>query len=203
MANPPSTPRRRPTQVRSLLTVEAILDASAQLFSEKRFEDVTTNAIATRAGVSIGSLYQYFPNKHILLQALRERHFRRLWRAIGEECGKVVAKPLADALRYVIAAAARLNKENAALVRLFAKELPAYDAGMERLIVARSAFYQQLREFFLAHKSEIRPEVEEAVLVVPTLARGIGTALAIERSTTAGDTASQDQIVNAILRYLT
>lgn len=203
MANPPRTPRRRPTQVRALLTVEAILDASAQLFSEARFEDVTTNAIASRAGVSIGSLYQYFPNKLILLQALRERHFRRLWRAIGEECGRVVAKPLSDALRYVIAVAARLNKENAALVRLFAEELPAYDAGTERLIVARSAFYQRLREFFIAHKNEIRPDVDEAVLVVPTLARGIGTALAIERSSTPGDTASQEQIVNAILRYLT
>ena len=138
-----------------------------------------------------------------MLQALRERHFRRLWRAIGEECGRVVAKPLSDALRYVIAVAARLNKENAALVRLFAEELPAYDAGTERLIVARSAFYQRLREFFIAHKNEIRPDVDEAVLVVPTLARGIGTALAIERSSTPGDTASQEQIVNAILRYLT
>lgn len=203
MAKPPRTLRRRPSQARALLTVEAILDASAQLFSEAKFEEVTTNAVAVRAGVSIGSLYQYFPNKLILLQALRERHFRRLWRTIGEECEKVVAKPLSDALRCVIAAAATLNSQNAALVRLFAKELPAYDADTERLIVARSAFYQRLREFFLAHKNEIKPDVEEAVLVVPTLARGIGTALAIERSSTPGDAAIQDRIVEAILCYLT
>lgn len=67
-------PRKMPLQERSRRTVEVILDAAAQVFSEKGFSGGTTNHIAERAGVSIGSLYQYFPNKDSILVGLLERH---------------------------------------------------------------------------------------------------------------------------------
>jgi len=67
-------PRKKPVQERSKKTVEIILDAAAQVFAEKGFSGGTTNHIAERAGVSIGSLYQYFPNKNSILLGLMERH---------------------------------------------------------------------------------------------------------------------------------
>ena len=67
-------PRKKPLQERSRKTVEVILDAAAQVFTEKGFSGGTTNHIAERAGVSIGSLYQYFPNKDSILVGLLERH---------------------------------------------------------------------------------------------------------------------------------
>jgi len=67
------TPRKRPRQRRARETVDAILEAAAQVFGEAGYGEVTTNRIAERAGVSIGSLYQYFPNKNALLVALVER----------------------------------------------------------------------------------------------------------------------------------
>lgn len=70
--------RRQPKQERSKALVDAILTATAQLLRELGSEQVTTNKIATRAGVSIGSLYQYFPNKTELYTALAERHVERL-----------------------------------------------------------------------------------------------------------------------------
>lgn len=57
------SPRKRPRQERSRRTVEAILDAAARVFETVGPNAATTNAIAERAGVSVGSLYQYFPNK--------------------------------------------------------------------------------------------------------------------------------------------
>jgi AcrR family transcriptional regulator len=67
-------PRKLPKQARSETTVEAILQAAAQVFERHGYAAGTTNRIAVRAGVSIGSLYQYFPNKDAILVALVHRH---------------------------------------------------------------------------------------------------------------------------------
>ncbi len=67
-------PRKLPKQERSEATVEAVLQAAAQVFEHHGYAAGTTNRIADRAGVSIGSLYQYFPNKDAILVALVHRH---------------------------------------------------------------------------------------------------------------------------------
>ncbi|ASR34647.1 hypothetical protein BAY61_06225 [Prauserella marina] len=67
------TPRKRPRQQRSRDTVDALLEAAAQVF-EREGAEATTNRIAERAGFSIGTLYQYFPHKQAMLRALAERH---------------------------------------------------------------------------------------------------------------------------------
>jgi len=69
--------RRIPTQERSRKRVEAILDAAAGVFSEIGFEAATTEAIAERAKTSIGSLYQFFPNKLVLFEAVAARFIER------------------------------------------------------------------------------------------------------------------------------
>jgi AcrR family transcriptional regulator len=66
--------RKKPVQGRSQLTVQTILDAAAHMFGERGYSATTTNHVAEAAGVSIGSLYQYFPNKDSLIVALEERH---------------------------------------------------------------------------------------------------------------------------------
>jgi len=68
------TPRKHPIQKRSRETVEVILEAATQVFILMGYSAGTTNHIAERAGVSIGSLYQYFPNKDAILVSLAERH---------------------------------------------------------------------------------------------------------------------------------
>jgi AcrR family transcriptional regulator len=67
-------PRKLPQQARSQTTVEALLEAAAQVFERHGYAAGTTNRIAERAGVSIGSLYQYFPNKDAILVALVHQH---------------------------------------------------------------------------------------------------------------------------------
>jgi AcrR family transcriptional regulator len=70
-----STMRKAPQQARSRVTMDAILDAAAHILGERGWTALTTNGVAEVAGVSIGSLYQYFPNKLALIEAVRERHF--------------------------------------------------------------------------------------------------------------------------------
>ena len=70
----PVSPRKQPRQERSRLTVERIVDAAARIFHDQGYAGATTNDIADEANVSVGSLYQYFPNKDALLVALTKRH---------------------------------------------------------------------------------------------------------------------------------
>ncbi|MEU1163095.1 TetR/AcrR family transcriptional regulator, partial [Streptomyces sp. NPDC005921] len=70
-------PRRRPRQVRAELTRERILTAAAHVFAEYGYAAGTTNRIAEQARLSIGSLYQYFPNKDAILAELMVRHIDR------------------------------------------------------------------------------------------------------------------------------
>ncbi|QVQ50183.1 TetR/AcrR family transcriptional regulator [Spiractinospora alimapuensis] len=69
-----ATSRKQPQQERSRETVAVLLEAAAQVFERDGYSATTTNRIAARAGVSIGSLYQYFPNKEALVAALAEQY---------------------------------------------------------------------------------------------------------------------------------
>jgi AcrR family transcriptional regulator len=72
---PSGAMRKLPRQARALATTDAILDAAAHILGERGWLGLTTNGVAEAAGVSIGSLYQYFPNKLALIEAVRRRHF--------------------------------------------------------------------------------------------------------------------------------
>jgi AcrR family transcriptional regulator len=76
-------PRKMPRQARSGATVDAILEAAARILETRGFEGYTTNAIAKLAGVSIGSLYQYFPTKEAITASLIAREAEALWQDIA------------------------------------------------------------------------------------------------------------------------
>jgi AcrR family transcriptional regulator len=84
-----SSPRKSPSQERSRLTVERILEAAARIFHEQGYAGATTNDIADEAGLSIGSLYQYFPNKDALLAALTKRHITTTTSSLAAMIGKL------------------------------------------------------------------------------------------------------------------
>ena len=81
------TPRKMPVQKRSAETVAAIVEAAARILETNGFEGFNTNAVAEKAGVSIGSLYQYFPGKNALLRAIIERETAPLLAVSGELAG--------------------------------------------------------------------------------------------------------------------
>ena len=80
-------PRRLPVQARSRERVERILDAAAQLLTDEGYNSVKTNLIAKRAGVSIGSVYQFFPNRFAIIHALANRYQARIAETMNELMG--------------------------------------------------------------------------------------------------------------------
>ncbi|AXB46009.1 TetR family transcriptional regulator [Amycolatopsis albispora] len=81
--------RRQPVQQRSAKRVEQMLDAGAALIDEIGYEALTTTLIAKRAGVAVGSLYQFFPDKRAVVQALTQRNLDRFMAAVGERLSGV------------------------------------------------------------------------------------------------------------------
>src|SRR5579864_3733782 len=81
-----SEPRKTPVQSRSAASVDAILKATVQVLLRVGKEKLTTTRVAARAGVSVGTLYQYFPNKSALLQAALKRHLAEVAEAVEVVC---------------------------------------------------------------------------------------------------------------------
>jgi AcrR family transcriptional regulator len=96
------SPRKSPVQVRSGQTVEAILAAAARVLTRDGAAGFTTNKVAEKAGVSIGSLYQYFPNKESIVSELARRHLADLERGINDITTQAREAPLEAVVRALI-----------------------------------------------------------------------------------------------------
>jgi AcrR family transcriptional regulator len=101
MPSSKSTAPRAPQRRRGELRVAALLEAAVAVFAEKGFEAATMTEIAARAGAPIGSLYQFFPNKEVLGDALIDRYAAQLDRALADieaRAASLTTAHLADAL---------------------------------------------------------------------------------------------------------
>jgi AcrR family transcriptional regulator len=119
----PVRPRKRPSQDRSRATVEVILEAAARVLEERGYAQGTTNRIAARAGVSIGSLYEYFPNKDAIVVALAERELA----AERDAILRLLEEPpsgedLAQLLRRFVEAVVDFHARRPALHRMLFEE---------------------------------------------------------------------------------
>ena len=99
---PAYQPRKTPIQARSAVTVEAIEEATIQVLLTIGLDRLTTNRVAERAGVSVGTLYQYYPNKQSLLFALLEDHLDKSTEAVEMACDNARGKPLLEMVSEVV-----------------------------------------------------------------------------------------------------
>lgn len=111
----PLDPRKSPKQARSAATVEIILEAAARILESKGLPGYTTNAVAEKAGVSVGSLYQYFPGKDALTGALIRRETSVLMEEAEEAARDASGE---NALKRMIAAAVAHQLRRPALARI-------------------------------------------------------------------------------------
>jgi AcrR family transcriptional regulator len=97
-------PRKTPVQRRATVTVEAISEATIQILLKEGINRLTTTRVAERAGVSVGTLYQYYPNKQALLFAVLAEHLDSVASAVETACDLARDQPLADMIRTVVEA---------------------------------------------------------------------------------------------------
>ena len=107
--------RKQPVQQRSQRTTEVILEATLQVLLRDGYASFTTTRVAERAGVSVGTLYQYFPDKRSLVTALKVRYFGLMLDAVRAAAVDPKLDTLEEALRSALGALLRVKQENRAL----------------------------------------------------------------------------------------
>lgn len=114
--------------------MDIVLEAAAQVFVREGI-DATTNRIAERAGVSIGTVYQYFPNKQALLYAIAERHVAAARARLTEVFADLRARtpPFEETVRSVVTAVVRLHADRPLLHRVLDQYAPRVPAGVREV----------------------------------------------------------------------
>jgi AcrR family transcriptional regulator len=135
------TPRASPRQKRSRDTYERVLDVAAKIFGELGYAGTTTNKIAEAAGISIGTLYHYIPDKDALLASLTERHLASGAESIMAAFGRLREQQpgLEESLREVIEMSVRMHVEEPHLHRLLYDSAPRSEELQKRLREADAA----------------------------------------------------------------
>jgi AcrR family transcriptional regulator len=133
-------PRKSPVQARSTASVDAILEATIQVLLDVGKERLTTTRVASRAGVSVGTLYQYFPNKSALLQAALKRHLDGVTEAVEQVCQEQKGNPVAHMATALIDSFLRAKmKDGKTSVALYAVGSDVDGARIAREMGLRSS----------------------------------------------------------------
>jgi AcrR family transcriptional regulator len=172
LPKPTTTPRKRPKQERSQATVEAILTATTRILTEQGHAQFTTNRVAELAGVSIGSLYQYFPNKEALIVALAEHHTNAMGQLAKQHLEGLDDRSIMHILRQLIKAALAAHALNPRLHRVLNEQMPRSEAMRQS---DDAQMEMMLRSFLAPRSDQLQPKNLD--LTVFILARTIKTLI--------------------------
>jgi AcrR family transcriptional regulator len=166
-------PRKQPNQDRSRETVAAILQAAAELIGDEGIARTTTNRIADRAGVSIGSLYQYFPNKKAILATLLERHRREAHAVIDLALTRLADPdvPFERGLAGVFHDLIELHDTDPKLMRALTADV-ALALGHDHAAHEEDEGYLQRTEAILRERSDVR--IEDPGIAAQVIGQTIG-----------------------------
>jgi AcrR family transcriptional regulator len=156
MARKPAIkPRKNASQNRSRATVDALVEATARILVREGFDKASTNRIAEVAGVSVGSLYQYFPGKEALVAAVIDRHNQDIMQVVHRALAEVAAQPVATAVRRLVAVAIEAHRIDPRLHRVLAEQIPRTGrlANIEAFNHDISSLF---RAYLESHRDEIR-----------------------------------------------
>lgn len=195
--------RKKPRQARAEATIEAIVEAAAQVLQREGEEALSTAKIAERAGVSIGSLYQYFPNKEAVLLALIRRERDQIGAAIARKIAESEPKSGEDLVRGVVATllvAFRPRRRRRKLVALTASlSVDRDNSGLElrdrigNLIVAASRQFPDLAS---------RPLSDISAYVLVRAVLGAIRSAVVENSKIIDDPEFEEELCRLAIGYL-
>ncbi len=186
--------KKKPKQARSQEMVEILLQATTRILRRDGRESLTTNRIAEVAGVSVGSLYQYFPNKESLVDALRERYdaqfLERMIRAFGSSASLPLREGVREFARFVI----DIHREDPQLHNELSPEIPEDQHRTVR---------EMVRAYLEAHRDEVRrPDLEIATYVVVEVGESLVHNTALRAPERLEDPRFLDEVCDLMERYL-
>lgn len=195
-----SDPRKTPLQARSRDTYDAVLEATARILETKGLEAANTNAIAERAGLSVGSLYQYFPGKTAIFAELIRRNDAATAEGLAALVAATAGQDLASRLRALVQAAVAQQFARPRLARIL-DYLEATLGADEALAAADERIVGSVEALLHAHAGELaRPPTTVVARDMLWIAKGM-----IDGASLAGESdgaAVEPRVVRALLGYL-
>jgi AcrR family transcriptional regulator len=161
-----TAPRKRAQQARSIATVDAIVDAAAHVLVSVGYDHASTKRIAKAAGISVGSLYQYFPTKEAVVAKLLDRHIAQVFTLLEQELATIRDADLPAAVRSGIRAFFMAHGADLELRRVFIEQVPR-TGQLDRIGEIERRAVSLLRAYFASrHQAIGRPNLDLAATVV-------------------------------------
>jgi len=198
-------PRKLASQQRSRVTVDALLGATARILVKDGYDRASTNRIAHVAGVSIGSLYQYFPSKEALVAALIDRHKQQIIQVLRDALTKVAMRPVADAARALVKASIDAHRVEPKLHRVLAEQIPRV-GRLDNMQAIDRETYALVRSYLEAHRNEIDvADLDLAAFICVTTVEAVTHAAVMYRPEVIDDHKADtfvDDVAGLVIRYL-
>ena len=153
--NPRTKPRKNASQQRSRAMVDALVEATALILVREGFDKASTNRIAEVAGVSVGSLYQYYPCKEALVAAVIDRHNQEIMQVVRVAFAEVATQPVEPAVRRMVAVAIEAHRIDPRLHRVLAEQIPR-TGRLEHVEAFNREAHAMFRTYLDSHRDEIR-----------------------------------------------
>ncbi|EIM72244.1 transcriptional regulator [Nitratireductor aquibiodomus RA22] len=200
---PDTNPRKLPRQERSKATVEAILIAATQVLIEEGYEGATTARVAERAGVSVGSLYQYFPNKEALVGTLVERHADEIVTIMHRALRDTAHRTLADGIRAVIRAGAEAHRIQPVLHKILYEQVPRV-GRLGKAMDTHRKVTAEIEGFLRIHANELPADhdLATAAIVVETALEALVHKAVIDRHELLVEDLVEQETFRLITGYL-
>ncbi len=199
---PRTSPRKQPRQQRSQATVEAILDATARVLCATGYDRASTNRVALAAGVSVGSLYQYFPSKEALVAALAERHIAQMLELVKTKLAEVASAPLAVAVKTMIDAMFAAHAVDPKLHKVLIEQVPRI-GRLERVMGVEREIEVLVTALLEGRRDDIRPgRLGSAAFVLCRVVEGVTHAAVLAELEDARADEVAGELTEMVLRYL-
>ncbi|HXW41333.1 MAG TPA: TetR/AcrR family transcriptional regulator [Xanthobacteraceae bacterium] len=202
---PATSPRKSASQDRSRLTVDALLEATARVLMKEGYDRASTNKIAAVAGVSIGSLYQYFPSKEALVAAVIDRHTHEMMRVVRDAVVKVATRPIEVAARELVSVMIDAHRVNPKLHRVLAEQVPR-TGRLENVEAMEREACALVRGYIEAHRDELDvADPDAAAFVCVTAVEALTHAAVVRGPESLTDEKAErlvDDVTRLVVRYL-
>jgi len=200
-----TNPRKSASQDRSRATVDALLEATTRVLLKEGYDRASTNRIAEVAGVSIGSLYQYFPSKEALVAAVIDRHTQEISAVTRQALVKAAALPIEAAAREFVSVAIDGHRVNPKLHGVLAEQIPRV-GRLENIEANVRQGYALVRGYLEAHRDEMDvADLDLAAFVLVTVVEALTHAAVLRRPDLLADGKAQqfmDDVTRLVVRYL-
>lgn len=196
-------PRKIPQQQRAQFTVECILRAAESIIAKNGYDAATTNHIAEVAGVSIGSLYQYFPSKEAIAASLVENAVLNATEELRDCLIAQMARPLDQSIREIVQVILDTRKKYSFIFLRLPREVPKL-GRLSRKVTTEKFLYGTISAFYQQHRSEILVEdLETAMFVAEHIVVGSIDSYLDNNAPIITEDQLVEHISDAVVKYLT